>query len=141
MNKDFMPDLQEDQRLQLLKENCDSHENTTYYRDLDSDELDVKREELSENLIKISEYDDVLEEAKTENKSKTKPLKLANKELLEEIKTRKAKVDGLLFHLPNHEDGVMETYNEKGEFISSRRLRPEEKQARLFKVNKTGTEG
>lgn len=132
MNKDFMPDMEAAQRLELLKETCDHQEQTTYYRDLTPDELDVKREELSENLIKISEFDDILEEQKTEYKSKTKPLKLENKELLEEVKTRKAKVDGILFHLANHTEGVMETYNESGEFISSRRLRPDEKQAKLF---------
>lgn len=140
MNRDFMPDADPEQRLQILKETCDQHEVTTYYRDLTPDELDVKREELSENLIKISGFDDILEEQKTEYKSKTKPLKLQNKELLEEVKTRKAKVDGILFHLANHTDGVMETYNENGEFIQSRRLRPDEKQAKLFTVPKAAND-
>lgn len=139
MNKDFMPEMDADQRLQLLKEQCDSHESRSYYRDLSTNELDVKREELSENLIKISEFDDVLDEAKTEYKSKAQPLKLENKELLTEVKTRKAKVDGILFHFANHTDGVMDTYNELGEYIESRRLRPEEKQAKLFQVPKSGT--
>lgn len=139
MNKDFMPEMDPAQRIQLLKETCDHSEETTYYKDLTPEELDVKREELSENLIKISEFDDVLDEAKTVYKSKANPLKLENKELLTEVKTRKSKVDGILFHCANHQDGVMDTYNENGEYIGNRRLRPDEKQAKLFQVPKTGT--
>lgn len=30
--KTFMPDLDPKQRLQLLKDNCDSQEETTYYK-------------------------------------------------------------------------------------------------------------
>lgn len=32
--KTFMPAMPPDQRLQLLKDNCDDREETTYYKDL-----------------------------------------------------------------------------------------------------------
>lgn len=131
MKKDFMPELPPDQRLQALRDNCDDHEETTYYRDLTGDELDIKREQLTKNLIDISKEDDILDVAKTHYKSITKPLKEENGFLLEQIKTRKAEVTGTLFHMADHDSGVMETFNELGEFISSRRLKPNERQRRM----------
>jgi hypothetical protein len=132
--KSFMPELEPKLRLQALKDNCDSAEETEYYRDLTQDDLDVKREKLSTNLVYISEREDELQVIKDEFKSKTQGPKQENKQLLEEIKTRKAKVSGVLYHMADHVQGIMETFDENGEFISSRRLRPDEKQPGLFAV-------
>ena len=95
---------------------------------------------LSDNLIKLSQLDDVLDEAKAEYKLKATPIKQSNKGLLEEVKTRKQKITGVLYNIADHEAGVMETYDESGEFVSSRRLRPEERQPRLFPVNKAANQ-
>lgn len=134
MNKDFMPDMPPEQRLQLLKDNADDHEETTYFRELTQTELDIKREELTENLITISSLDEILDKAKTEYKAEANPIKLENKKLLTEVKTRRSEVTGILFHIADHDAGVMETFNEIGEFISSRRLKPHEKQKKLFSI-------
>lgn len=127
-----MPELVPEDRLQYLINNCDAHEKTTYYKDLSQDELDVKRETLVDNLIKVSQAEDELNEHKLTFKKIADPLKLQNKILQVEVKTRKAEIDGRLFHFADHVNGVMGTYDENGEFVSSRRLRPDEKQARLY---------
>lgn len=137
--KTFMPELPVQQRKQLLIDNCDHHEETNYMRDLDQDEINERMSSLSKNLIAISKQDDILDEHKEVHKGVTKPLKLSNAKLLEEIKNRKTEVEGTLYYIADHENGVMEVYNENGEFQHSRRLRPEEKQARLFQVGKTGS--
>lgn len=134
--KTFMPDLPPDQRRQLLIENCDSREETTYMRDLDQDEITERMRVLSKNLITISKQDDILDEHKEAHKAVTKPLKTQNSFMLEEIKNKKTEVEGTLFYMADHEQGIMETYDENGEFHNSRRLRPEEKQGRIFSVPK-----
>lgn len=139
--KTFMPDLDPKQREQLLIDNCDSHEETTYMRDLDQDEVNDRMTSLSKNLIVISRQDDILDEHKEAHKSATKPLKIENATLLEEIKNRKTEVTGTLYNIADQEQGVMETYDQSGEFISSRRLRPNERQLKLTAVSKTGTDG
>ncbi len=138
--KTFMPELPPDQRLQVLRDNCDHSEETTYMRDLDQDEVNERMGNLSKNLITISKQDDILDTHKETHKAATKPLKLQNGVLLEEIKNRKTEVEGTLFHIADHEAGVMEVYDGKGEFQYSRRLRPEERQQKLFSLPKTGTE-
>lgn len=116
----------------LLQDNCDSYEETKFLKELSPDELDVKRESLTNNLIQLSTMEDELTEIKESFKLKMKPLKTENVGLLNEVKTRKQTVVGMLYNYANHEEGMMETYDETGELIASRRLQPSEKQGRLF---------
>lgn len=131
-----MPELQPKERLILLQQNADHIEETTYYKPLTAEELDLRREELTDNAIKLSEYEDEKKEVMQEFKLKMDPLAKANKKLLTEVKTRQAEVSGALYLMANHEEGMMETYDSNGELISSRRLRPEEKQKNIFSLPK-----
>lgn len=140
MSKTYMPDIVPDQRLELLRANCDSMEETKYYKELTPDELDIKREELTTNLIQLSEWEDELTGIKDDFKARMKPLKDVNNDLLGQVKTRKELCSGKLFHFADHTNGLMETFDERGEFVSSRRLRPEERQQKLFSVPKTANE-
>jgi choline dehydrogenase-like flavoprotein len=140
MSKLFMPEVSAEQRKLLLQQNADSIEQTDYLKPLSPDELDIKREILTENAIKLSELEDEKKEAMQEFKSQMDPLAKANKELLTEIKTRQAKFFGHLYHMANHEDGMMETYDDNGELVASRRLRPEERRQNLFALPKAANQ-
>lgn len=135
-----MPDVTPKERLMMLQENAHKVEQTTYQKALSAEELAARREDLADNCIKLNQFEDELKEVKDEFKLKMDPLKTTNKTLLTEIKTKQTTIDGTLFHLANHEDGMMETYSEDGYLVSSRRLRPEEKQPNLFAL-KNGTHG
>lgn len=129
----FMPDATPNERLQALKNNADKiEENASYERDLSEDELNVKRETFVDNSINVSKLEDELNAYKKAYKGKIEPIKIVNKGLQFEIKTKRTTEKGTLFHLANHDSGYMESYNEAGELISKRRLRPEERQARLY---------
>lgn len=134
--KQFMPELTEKERLMILQENAHKVEQTTYQKALSQDELAARREDLADNCIKLNQFEDELKEVKDEFKLKMDPLKTSNKTLLTEIKTKQTTIDGTLFHLANHEDGMMETYDNEGYMIASRRLRPEEKQGNLYSLPK-----
>jgi hypothetical protein len=140
MSKIFMSELQQEERKLLLQQNADSIEETNYLKPLTPEEMDIRREELTENAIKLSEYEDEKKEAMKEFKEKMDPLVTANKLLLSELKTKQAKVAGTLFHMANHDDGMMETYDEQGELIGTRRLRPEEKQTKIFSLPKAANQ-
>ena len=73
-------------------------------------------------------------------KLRTDPLNTANKTLLTEIKTKQTTVDGTLYHMANHEEGWMETYDHDGMLIATRRLRPEEKQGTIFSLGKAANQ-
>lgn len=134
--KTFMPELDPVERLRCLRDNCDSQEESNYMRELSPDELDAKRELLTENYIAMNDAEAVLEEAKERCKAITKPLTKINSVLLEEIKNRRTKVSGMLFNIADPQSGMMETYDEEGEFVKSRRLTPEEKSKIPFPLTK-----
>jgi hypothetical protein len=130
--KQLLPDLSTKERLMILQENAQKIEQTTYQKNLTDEELAARREDLAENHIKLGQYDDEAQEFKHEFKKKVEPLRNSNRIILQEIKTKQTSVDGTLFHMANHEDGMMETYDQEGVMISSRRLRPDERQGAIF---------
>lgn len=141
MAKIFMPEVVDPkQKLQLLADNCDDSEKTKYYRDLSQDELDSRRELLVDNLTKISSAEEELSKHKQTFKMLADPLKLENKTLLVEVKTRKAEVNGQLFHIFNHEEGMRETYDEAGDLVGTRRLLPTERQQRVPFISKAAND-
>lgn len=125
-------DVDPSKRLQLLIDNCDEHEKTSYLKDLTDEELDIKRETLTGNCITVFKLEEELKVIKDGFKDRINPLKDETRELCKQVETRKEQVNGTLFHFADHEASIMNTYDEMGEFVSSRRLKPEEKQARLF---------
>lgn len=135
--KQFMPEATPKERLMILQENSAKIEQTEYQKNLSADELAARREDLADNCIKLNSLDDELKEIKDDFKLKIDPLKTRNKTLLTEIKTKQTTIDGTLYHMANHEDGMMETYDQEGMLISTRRLRPEEKQGTIFSLGKT----
>lgn len=133
MSEIFMPDATPSERLQALKNHADKiEENASYERELSEDELSGKRETFVDNSINVCKLEDELNAVKKAYKGKIEPIKTANRGLQYEIKTKRTTEKGALYHLANHESGYMETYNDSGEMIGKRRLRPEERQARLY---------
>lgn len=132
MEKQKFSDVPVEARLQVLIDNCDERRDESYMKDLNQDELDVKRETITTNYIRLNDLDEELKDIKGGYKAKMDPLKIENKTLLEQIKTRKEKVVGMLFDF--FEDGMVITYDREGECVGSRRQTPEErtKQGKLF---------
>lgn len=130
MQKVFMPELKPEERLRVLKDN---HESAieTYYKQLSQDEIDMRQHELAVNSIKKFKLDEELKEIKGDFKAQTEPLVARNNELMHEIDTGQAEVKGELFFVPEYDEKLMITYDGNGEFVSSRRLRPEEQQQRI----------
>lgn len=135
--KQFMPESTPKERLMVMQESATKVEQTTYQKSLSADELAARREDLADDCIKLNQFEDELKEIKDGFKDKMDPLKAANKLRLTEIKTKQSTVDGTLYHIANHEAGMMETYDNEGYLVSSRRLRPEEKQGTIFSLGKT----
>lgn len=133
--------LPPEERIQLIREQHDLSENGPYYRPLTEEEITAKRDEYIENDDKIDTLNEELKVARAQHKKGVTELKEGNRVLKTEIRTKQAQCKGTLFTLFNHETGFAETYNEQGVFITSRRLRPNEKQGNVYQmVPKTGTE-
>lgn len=133
MAKKFIDgDYSPEQIKSMLAQHCEHSEETKYYVDLSEQDLVEKHQELSKNLINLYEHEDELNKIKAEYKIIMKPMIVKQKELLEAIAVKKELIEGTLYHIPNQVEGMMETFTAAGELYSSRRLRPDERQARLF---------
>lgn len=141
MAKIFMPEATAEERLNILKNNADKIDQTTYEKELTEEELIAKREQFVDNSIAVSKLEDELAEKKKEFKNKIEPLKLVNRGLQYEVKTGKKEVKGFLYQMADHVNSMMETYDETGELVSSRRLRPDEKQVRMQVVDRKSANG
>lgn len=135
--KDLIPEgLSRKEKLEMLDSMASKVEETTYYVPLTQDDLDQRREKLTDNFIKLSDLEAEKKEFIDEIKAKAKPYNEENTGLMQEVRMKSKKVDGLLYHIDDQDAGMMHTYTEDGQLHASRRLRPDEKQSTIFSISK-----
>ncbi len=134
--ENYLKGLSETARREYMEANAHRVEDTRYSKPLTEEDIAECKTAVSENCIKFNDLDEEFSEIKKEFKGKMKPLAEHNKILLNEIRTRQRLVAGVIWHMPNYEDSQIETYNGEGEMISSRRMKPEEKQGNLYAISK-----
>lgn len=135
--KKFHPELDDKERLIILQDTAVKVEDAQYQKQLTFDELALRNEQLATNCILLSQKEDELNQIKLVYKTETDPVKLHNKTILTEIKTKQTTVKGLLYHIANYDENMMEVYDHNFELVESRRLRPDEKQPNVFHMAKT----
>lgn len=123
-------------RIHNLEAMAYSIEEGTYLKHLSSEELETKREQLTDNVIKAADLDEKKKAYVDSIKAELKPLSIERRSLMAVLKTKHEEVEGKIYHIDDQEEGVMNSFNENGEFINSRRLRPEERQTTIFSINK-----
>ncbi|MDV4025575.1 hypothetical protein CMT52_14665 [Elizabethkingia anophelis] len=132
----FAESMSAKDRIDNLEAMASFIEETSYYKKLSPEEIDVKRETLTENYIKISELEANKKSYVESIKNEQKPLLAENVELLQILKTKSEKINGKLYLVDDQEKGMMYSYDETGTLITQRRLRPDEKQTTIFSIKK-----
>ncbi|MDV4026363.1 hypothetical protein CMT52_18705 [Elizabethkingia anophelis] len=132
----FAESMSAKDRIDNLEAMASFIEETSYYKKLTPEEIDVKRETLTENYIKISELEANKKSYVESIKNEQKPLLAENVELLQILKTKSEKITGKLYLVDDQEKGMMYSYDETGTLITQRRLRPDEKQTTIFSIKK-----
>lgn len=130
-----------DEIKRILVDNAEGMETMTVQERLNEDELNAFREQLSENMLAIGKQDELLELAKTEHKASVKPLKLEVKNILSILKSEHKQSEQPVYRMPNFDTGMMEFVNLEGNVVSTRRLKPEEKQGTVFGGLRKAAEG
>lgn len=107
-----------------------------FYKDLDADEIADYRAEVSESLIKINQ---IKQDIKTYTSMKNEQKKALEKKLgeaLHAVQTGQVRVTGTLYLIADHEARTMGSYDESGKLVSSRPLKPEERQPTIMSVTR-----
>ncbi len=112
---------------QLLQDMAEDIYEGQYYRPLSQEEIEERQSGYAQNDIKIFDLKEQLGVIKEEFKGKINPLAETNKILLNEIRTRQQSMNGTLYTVFNHEDEVVEFYNDSGQFLHHRKMNHKEK--------------
>lgn len=125
--------MSKEDRLAMLQDYSDHIlKDVPYQKLLTPEMVDAKRESHSDNAIELADLEAELDEKKGEYKKKMDPLRANIKQLLQEIRTKQENKRGNLYEIANHHTGFMEIYDSEGEWISARKLRPDERQGNLY---------
>ena len=127
------------EKIELLKANCKTTEKQQIKMFFSEDDLSEMKSRLSELSI--------------ERNADEEELKELSKGLRDKIKESSGRIKGLLTYLKDkfelqlqdvyefddQEEGVMCTYNQDGELINTRKLRPNERQTRIINLDEKKT--
>lgn len=124
-------DYPENEREVMLEANCVRPEEKPVKQYFDLSELTEMRKQFSDNAILIRKANEVLKKAKDANAIEIKDPTKNNDKLRECIRAGFVEVNQQVYLFDDQDNGVMNTYDSKGNFIESRRLTPEERQTRI----------
>lgn len=138
MTKALFQDVPEEKRAQMLADNADSIEEIGYMKQFTEEEILSMKDDLAEVSIDINEIEIEKKEVAAEFKHRLEPLTDQKKLILTKIKEKAEFVKEECYKFPDQENSMVTYYNKLGQIVESRRMRPDEKQLKMFTL-KTGT--
>lgn len=131
IDEKYLQSLPKSERLQILQDHADKIETGTYFRKYTEEELNQEREEFTIQCIELDKLEEEKDKIIEEMKVKMKPVKNFITKGLNIIRNKGLTVNETLYSIANHDEGFMESYNEEGELIEKRKLRPDERQTTI----------
>ena len=126
------------QRMEFLENNSHSITEGQYFRRFDEEDVRQHQSVFMDKSIELKRVLDEFEEIKSTYKKKIKALETDRGVLMQEMMQSGEWLDGKQYAFDDQENGKMEYYDENGNFISSRRLLPNERQLTITsKIAKT----
>jgi hypothetical protein len=107
-----------------------------YYKDLTPEEVAAYDAQHSQDSIKVRRIKREIKEFTAWKNEEKKKLEASMDIALTAVETGQVMVTGDLYLIACHETRMMGTYNELGNLISSRPLKPEERQTNLLSISR-----
>lgn len=141
MQKQLLSDTPLSHREAYLRDSCYKvYENESYTRRLEPEEVAERKTELFEKVRKIQTLSEELKEISKTFKDQIKELDNEKQILVQEIQFESTSERGNLYAMDDQESGMMAFYDKTGALVSSRPLKPEERQTSLLTIKKNGTD-
>jgi hypothetical protein len=138
MKRKLFENYSKSERIQALKDNAEKSEEFSYFREYEPEELDLLKDQYFQEASELQKHEEKYNAAKADFKLNADPIKAKMKESFTGIRIKGRTVTEQVYLLADHENNMMEYYNEAGVMIHSRRMLPDEKQLRI-KMSVTGT--
>lgn len=126
--------LSEQDRKAVLESEAIDIEEGVYDRPLTEEEINYYKDELATQCITQKKLLAELATVKEEFKEKLRPVKTQIDHAMNAIKNRSIPQEGRLYKLADYDEKMIYTVDGDGNVISSRRMRPEERQYRIQAV-------
>lgn len=127
------------ERVEYLNDHATTISEGQYFRKFDDEDISQSRAEYTNKSIELMRLQDEFDGIKAEYKAKIKNLEGDKKIIMTSIMQSGEWLDGKQYGFDDQIRGVMEYYDENGQFLSSRRLTPNERQlsinSAITKVN------
>lgn len=141
MERTIGKEYPESQRVTFLKDNCDSVEDKGYMKRLTPDEIQERKERLSETAISINDIEIEKKEAMKTFKQELGPLFTSRNALLKDIKEKAVYKKEPCYKFVDVDEKTVGYYNGEGDLIDSRPAQQDELQGTIFQISrKTGTD-
>ena len=122
-------------RLDYLQTHADSIVEDYYFQPFGMEETQQTQADLSDLAMKIEVKNDELKDIKDTYKSAMKKLVADYKNALQNLKQQGERIFGKLYLFADQETKMMCYYDATGHLVSSRRLKPEERQLNILSLN------
>jgi len=123
----------------LLEDNADKKEMLGYTRNFTEEELLSFKDDLADVSIDIDQVEEEKKEAVKGYNETLKQQKTERTRLLKNIRQKAEYVNENCFKFIDHDAREVGYYNEKGNLVYERPIRPDEMQKSIFEVKRTGT--
>lgn len=128
------------ERIAMLDANCKKTIEAPVKRYYTADELQQMQKEFAEDRVILMRKEEELRKHNAEAKAEMKPIYERSGYVLAQIRAGFVETNQPVFLFDDQEEGMMHTFDQNGELIESRKLRPEEKQTNVISMaHRTGT--
>ena len=137
MQQQIYADVSHNERLDMLKANCRETEVRKITVQFTPDDLMDIKDRLSDHSVELEIKQEQLKDISSQLKGEIKKVNEQRRHLVKLVKNKCEERDEQVFDFDDQENGLMLTYNSVGDLISSRKLRPAEKQTSIITMSKT----
>lgn len=127
------------ERVEYLNDHATAISEGQYFRKFDEEDISQSRADYADKSIELNMLQEEFDGIKAQYKAKIKNLEGDKKLIMTSIMQSGEWLNGKQYGFDDQIRGVMEYYDENGQFISSRRLTPNERQlsinSAISKVN------
>ena len=140
MEKNLFPELKGEELTSALEANAFSTVEETIERSLSPQQREQYKDRLSVIQQRDMDVEEHLKEFCDPLKAERKDIKTETRSIVKTLKKGYVESDERVFWMQDEENKMMHCYDANGEFIKSRKMRPEERQHRIVPITKTGTD-
>ena len=118
----------QNQRIQMLRDNCDEYKKETLSRKITEDEMTSVDHNLAEKTVELQKLEDELAELSKQYRDKMKPIKENILELAKAHETGNITEAGEYYYFKYMQEDIIACYDGNGNKVFQRRMKPEERQ-------------